>query len=92
MYAIRSYYAGRPGRGCRHRARRGRLGGIKKTVITSYSIHYTKLYDAEIIMQQTRISQGLPYYLRFMENYPTVAHLAQAHEDEILKLWQGLVV
>lgn len=45
---------------------------------------------AEIIMQQTRISQGLPYYLRFVENYPTVVHLAQAHEDEILKLWQGL--
>jgi A/G-specific adenine glycosylase len=45
---------------------------------------------SEIIMQQTRIDQGLPYYERFAEAYPTVAHLAAASEQDILKLWQGL--
>lgn len=41
-------------------------------------------------MQQTRVNQGLPYYLRFAESYPTVQHLAAAPEDEVLRLWQGL--
>ncbi|MEL7585677.1 MAG: A/G-specific adenine glycosylase [Prolixibacteraceae bacterium] len=45
---------------------------------------------SEIILQQTRVDQGLSYYLRFLEKYPTVAALAKANEDDILKLWQGL--
>lgn len=45
---------------------------------------------SEIIMQQTRVSQGLPYWERFMAAYPTVGELAAASEDEVLKLWQGL--
>ncbi|MGY5352095.1 A/G-specific adenine glycosylase [Wenyingzhuangia sp. IMCC45533] len=45
---------------------------------------------SEIILQQTRIQQGLDYYLKFTQNYPTVHHLANASEDEILKDWQGL--
>lgn len=45
---------------------------------------------SEIILQQTRVDQGLPYYLRFAENYPTVIHLARADEKEVMKLWQGL--
>ncbi|MDE5544292.1 MAG: A/G-specific adenine glycosylase [Bacteroidales bacterium] len=49
-----------------------------------------KIWLSEIILQQTRIVQGEPYYLRFVEHYPTVRHLADASEEEVLKLWQGL--
>ncbi|MGE4287878.1 MAG: A/G-specific adenine glycosylase [Salinivirgaceae bacterium] len=45
---------------------------------------------SEIIMQQTRIAQGLPYFNRFIEKFPTVEHLANASIDEVLLLWQGL--
>lgn len=45
---------------------------------------------SEIILQQTRVEQGLPYYLKFVENFPTVRDLANASEQEVLKLWQGL--
>lgn len=45
---------------------------------------------SEIILQQTRVEQGLPYFLRFKSAYPTVNQLAQAPEDEVMKLWQGL--
>jgi len=48
------------------------------------------IWLSEVIMQQTRISQGLPYYYRFIETYPTVAELAAASEQEILHIWQGL--
>jgi A/G-specific adenine glycosylase len=48
------------------------------------------IWLSEIIMQQTRVEQGLPYFMRFAENYPTVADFASATEDEILKHWQGL--
>jgi A/G-specific adenine glycosylase len=41
-------------------------------------------------MQQTRVEQGLPYYLKFAANYPTVLHLARANDDDVMKLWQGL--
>ena len=49
-----------------------------------------KIWLSEIILQQTRVAQGLPYYLKFVERYPTVKDLAQASEQEVLKLWQGL--
>lgn len=49
-----------------------------------------KIWLSEIILQQTRVSQGLPYYLAFIEKYPTVLDLAKASEQEILRLWQGL--
>lgn len=45
---------------------------------------------SEIILQQTRVAQGLPYYLKFLKAYPTVTDLARASETEVLKLWQGL--
>ena len=45
---------------------------------------------AEIIMQQTRIEQGRPYWERFMQRWPRVADLAAATEDEVLREWQGL--
>lgn len=45
---------------------------------------------SEIILQQTRVNQGLPYFLRFIEHFPTVNSLAAASEQEVLRLWQGL--
>ncbi len=45
---------------------------------------------SEIILQQTRVSQGLPYYLKFINKYPTITSLAKANENDILILWQGL--
>lgn len=48
------------------------------------------IWLSEIILQQTRIAQGWEYWERFMAQYPTVVDLAAAHEDEVLKLWQGL--
>ncbi len=48
------------------------------------------IWLSEIILQQTRVEQGLPYFLRFKQKYPTVKRLALAPEDEVMKLWQGL--
>ena len=48
------------------------------------------IWLSEIILQQTRIAQGWEYWERFMAQYPTVEDLAAAHENEVLKLWQGL--
>lgn len=45
---------------------------------------------AEIILQQTRMEQGLPYLERFLEKFPELSDLAKASEEEVLKLWQGL--
>lgn len=49
-----------------------------------------KIWLSEIIMQQTRVAQGTPYYVRFVQQYPTVTDLADAPEDDVLRLWQGL--
>lgn len=49
-----------------------------------------KIWLSEIILQQTRTEQGRPYYLRFVERYPTVAVLAAAPDEDVFKLWQGL--
>ena len=49
-----------------------------------------QVWLSEIILQQTRVNQGWDYYLRFIERWPTVADLAQASEEEVLKMWQGL--
>lgn len=70
-------------------------------IISWYSLHKRDLpwretnnpyyiWLSEVILQQTRVAQGLPYYLKFAETYPTVQHLATAPEDEVLRLWQGL--
>ena len=48
------------------------------------------IWLSEIILQQTRVEQGLPYYNRFVEKYPTVFDLAKAPEDEVMKVWEGL--
>lgn len=49
-----------------------------------------KIWISEIILQQTRVNQGMSYYLRFIERFPTLIELAEASEDEVLKYWQGL--
>ena len=49
-----------------------------------------KIWLSEVILQQTRVAQGSPYYEKFVENYPTVRALANADEQEVLRLWQGL--
>ncbi len=49
-----------------------------------------KIWLSEIILQQTRVKQGLPYYERFLAAYPDVFALARAPESEVLRLWQGL--
>ncbi len=49
-----------------------------------------KIWLSEVILQQTRVDQGVSYYLKFVAAYPTVQDLASADEEEILKLWQGL--
>jgi A/G-specific adenine glycosylase len=49
-----------------------------------------KIWLSEIILQQTRVQQGLPYYLKFLNAFPTINDFAQASEQEVLSLWQGL--
>lgn len=49
-----------------------------------------KIWLSEIILQQTRVAQGLPYFERFVAAYPTVTELAAAPDDEVMKLWEGL--
>lgn len=48
------------------------------------------IWLSEIMLQQTRVAQGLPYYLAFTNAFPTVFDLANASEEQVLKLWQGL--
>ena len=48
------------------------------------------IWLSEIILQQTRVDQGRDYWHRFVTHYPTVEHLANAPEDEVMHLWQGL--
>ena len=48
------------------------------------------IWLSEIILQQTTVRQGMPYYERFIENYPTIKDLADAPQDDVMKLWEGL--
>lgn len=48
------------------------------------------IWLSEIMLQQTRVAQGLPYFLAFTEAFPTILDLAKADEEQVLKLWQGL--
>ncbi|MDP5082187.1 MAG: A/G-specific adenine glycosylase [Winogradskyella sp.] len=74
---------------------------FKNKLINWYSIHKRDLpwratknpyciWLSEIILQQTQVSQGLPYYDAFNSKYPTIFDLAEASEESVLKLWQGL--
>lgn len=49
-----------------------------------------RIWLSEVILQQTRVAQGLPYYYAFVSAFPTVSDLANAPEEEVLRLWQGL--
>jgi A/G-specific adenine glycosylase len=49
-----------------------------------------KIWLSEIILQQTQVKQGLPYYQKFIKTFPSVSKLANANEEDVLKLWQGL--
>jgi len=49
-----------------------------------------KIWLSEIMLQQTRVAQGLPYYEKFVKEFPSIYHLANATEEKVLKLWQGL--
>ncbi len=49
-----------------------------------------KIWLSEIILQQTRVEQGLDYYNRFIATYPSVHHLAKAPQQAVFKLWEGL--
>ena len=48
------------------------------------------IWLSEIILQQTRVAQGMPYFLKFTTAFPTIFELANADEETVLKLWQGL--
>ncbi|WP_044401841.1 A/G-specific adenine glycosylase [Lacinutrix sp. Hel_I_90] len=74
---------------------------VSKKLISWYSVNKRNLpwrnttnpyyiWLSEIILQQTQVAQGLPYYDAFITNYPTVFDLAKAEESQVLKLWQGL--
>lgn len=49
-----------------------------------------RIWISEIILQQTRVAQGMEYYLRFVKRFPDVRSLAEAPDDEVMKYWQGL--
>lgn len=49
-----------------------------------------KIWLSEIILQQTRVEQGLSYYQKFIKNYPAIQDLAVARDEEVFKLWEGL--
>ena len=76
-------------------------GYFSKIIVEWYQEHHRdlpwrntqdayKIWLSEIILQQTRVSQGLPYYERFIRHYPNVISLAAAREQDVLRLWQGL--
>src|SRR6188508_3437522 len=49
-----------------------------------------KIWLSEIILQQTRVEQGIDYYNKYIKAFPTVHHLAKAPNDKVFKLWEGL--
>src|SRR6478609_12058506 len=49
-----------------------------------------KVWLSEIILQQTRVEQGWSYYEKFINHYPAVTHLANAKDEAVFKLWEGL--
>jgi A/G-specific adenine glycosylase len=48
------------------------------------------IWVSEVILQQTRVAQGISYYFQFLKEFPSIINLANAPEDEVLKVWQGL--
>ncbi|MFN8207818.1 MAG: A/G-specific adenine glycosylase [Bacteroidales bacterium] len=75
--------------------------GLQKTLLEWYSVHQRdlpwrisadpyRIWLSEVILQQTRVDQGLEYYRKLTARYPDVQSLAASTEDELLKHWQGL--
>lgn len=62
----------------------------KRTLPWRFTRDPYPIWLSEIILQQTRVNQGLPYYERFIAAYPTITDMANADERDILRLWQGL--
>ncbi len=65
-------------------------GVYKRDLPWRYTSDPYRIWVSEIILQQTRVAQGMGYYERFTSTFPTVFDLANAHEDQVLKVWQGL--
>lgn len=77
------------------------MNEIQETLAQWYEAHKRELpwrnepspyyvWLSEIILQQTRVNQGLDYFIRFVEKWPTLEDLSKATEEEVLKMWQGL--
>ena len=62
----------------------------KRSLPWRYTKNPYPIWLSEVILQQTRVNQGLPYYERFVAAYPTINDMAMADERDILRLWQGL--
>lgn len=82
-------------------SRRERLSAMEGPLLAWYSSRARSLpwrddpqpyrvWISEIMLQQTRVEAVKPYFERFMEAFPTVAHLAQAEDDYLMKMWEGL--
>ncbi len=78
-----------------------KLSGYTKAILDWYDVNRRdlpwrqttdpyKVWLSEIMLQQTRVSQGLPYYMNFLKRFPTIKNLAKASEEEVLHQWQGL--
>lgn len=74
---------------------------LASAIATHYARHKRKLpwratkdpyavWLSEVVLQQTRVEQGLPYYLRLVKRFPSVKHMASAEQEEVLALWEGL--
>jgi len=55
-----------------------------------HSVNPYEIWISEIILQQTRVAQGYDYYVKFLKKFPDIKSLAEADEDEVLNVWQGL--
>ena len=62
----------------------------KRDLPFRHTVNPYYIWLSEIILQQTRVAQGLPYYEKFVNIFPTIIHLAQAEEKDVLNAWQGL--
>jgi len=78
-----------------------RIQAFRETVLSWYDAHKRelpwretrdpyKIWISEIMLQQTQVKTVIPYYKRFLEAFPTVEDLADAYEDDLLKVWEGL--
>lgn len=65
-------------------------GENKRTLPWRSTRNPYNIWLSEVMLQQTRVAQGLPYYEKFIEEFPTVNDMAAASEERVLKLWQGL--